>query len=222
MKVILYHAKDSAKEEGKRPTYSFTNKFFKNWIIIFTFSIVFGCAGSGDSKDTLFQLNDQTQNQFIDNIAIFCGKSYVGKETFIAEGRESWADKEMKIHFGICENDKLAIKFWLGADQSRTWLLIEEDGSLRLRHDHRNVDGTPEVVTLYGGYANEKGSETKQLFPADEYTCEMLPNACEAHWEFELTKDPKVFSYSLFNRGVLLFRAEFDLERPIEMQANSN
>jgi hypothetical protein len=184
-------------------------------LCFFLTSLIFGCTQKKDRADHLFNIENNAQQKFVENLADFCGQSFVGKQTFIADGRESWAEKNMIICFKNCSEGRLEISFSLNDDKSRTWLLLEEDGRLRFRHDHRNVDGTPEEITLYGGYATEAGTNNQQVFPADDYTCQLLPNACQASWEMDLAQDLSSFSYSLINVGELLFKVEFDLTQPL-------
>ncbi len=187
-------------------------------ILFFTISTIFffnGCKNAEQGEPRLFSLENSEQQAFVNFLSSFCGQGFRGRQTYISPGRESWANKAMVIRFRECNDGKMAIAFLLGGDESRTWLLLDEDGRLRFRHDHRNCDGTPEEVTLYGGYAIELGSRKKQIFPADEYTCQMLPNACNAEWQLELTENSTLLSYSLFGHGKLLFKAEFDLSKPL-------
>ena len=162
------------------------------------------------------ELTDAGQQGFLNNLAQLCGQSFKGQQVFMAEGRESWALKKFVMHVTVCEDDRVYVPFHLDDDHSRTWMFLVEDGRLRFRHDHRHEDGTPEDVTMYGGYADGSGTAFWQNFPADEYTCEMLPNSCHADWRVELSEDKTTYSYSLFNYGELLFRAEFDLTLPLE------
>jgi hypothetical protein len=162
------------------------------------------------------ELTDAGQQGFLNNLAQLCGQSFKGQQVFMSEGRESWALKKFVMHVTVCEDDRVYVPFHLDDDHSRTWMFLVEDGRLRFRHDHRHEDGTPEDVTMYGGYADGSGTAFWQNFPADEYTCEMLPNSCHADWRVELSEDKTTYSYSLFNYGELLFRAEFDLTLPLE------
>jgi hypothetical protein len=168
-----------------------------------------------DAKHIGSELKDAGQQAFMNNLAMFCGQSFRGQQIFMAEGRESWALRQFVMHVTVCEDDRVYIPFHLDDDESRTWMFLVEDGRLRIRHDHRHADGTPEEVTMYGGYADESGTGFWQNFPADDYTCDMLPNSCHAQWRVELSQDLQTFSYALFNYGELLFRAEFDLGRPL-------
>ena len=182
--------------------------------------VITACAGRNEQqaqeKRVLgSELDDAVERDFFNNLAALCGLSFRGEQQFMAEGRESWADKDFVMHVTICEDDRVYIPFHLDDDHSRTWMFLVEDGRLRFRHDHRHQDGTPDEVTLYGGYADGQGTTYKQNFPADEYTRELLPNADFAVWRMELQDEGKTLRYSLTNVDELLFSATFDLSNPL-------
>ncbi|MDR4988962.1 MAG: hypothetical protein RG741_09025 [Bacteroidales bacterium] len=162
-------------------------------------------------------LNAQ-ERAFLNNIALLCGQTFSGGETFIAEGRESWADKHFVMHVTVCEDDRVYVPFHLDDDHSRTWMFLVEEGRLRFRHDHRHEDGTPEDITMYGGYADGTGTSLLQSFPADEYTCELIPTSCDAVWRVFLSEDLSAFTYQLLYRDELLFEGTFDISNNIALQ----
>jgi hypothetical protein len=85
---------------------------------------------------------------------------------------------------------------------------------LRLKHDHRHEDGTPDRVTQYGGDARREGSASRQEFAADSFTVALLPGTRTAAWAMEIVS-PQRFAYSL-RRGTERFvRIEFDLTRRV-------
>lgn len=161
------------------------------------------------------ELINTQERAFLNNIAQLCGQTFAGRETFIAEGRESWADKSFVMHITVCEDDRVYVPFHLDNDHSRTWMFLVEDGRLRFRHDHRHEDGTPEEITMYGGYADGDGTSLLQNFPADDYTCEMLPTSCDAVWRVFLSEDLSTFSYQLLYQEELLFEGAFDISKNI-------
>ncbi len=163
------------------------------------------------------ELTNLQERAFLNNIAQLCGQTFAGRETFIAEGRESWAHKKFVMHVSVCEDDRVYVPFHLDDDRSRTWMFLVEDGRLRFRHDHRHEDGTPEEITMYGGYADGHGTSLLQSFPADEYTCEMLPTACNAIWRVFLSDDLSTFSYQLLYEEELLFEGAFDISKNISL-----
>jgi hypothetical protein len=156
------------------------------------------------------------QRAFLDNLASLCGQSFRGQETYMAEGRDSWADKDFVMHVTVCEENRVHIPFHLSEDHSRTWMFLVEDGRLRFRHDHRYPDGTPEAQTLYGGYADGTGTPYRQSFPADEYSLELLdyPER-ERVWDIVLDEEMTNYSYRLLYRGEIVFQADFDLTNPL-------
>lgn len=189
--------------------------------ILFITFLVFFFASCGprerqlQEEFTLFSLEESNHQAFVANLAKYCGQSFAGRQVFLAEGRQSWADRRMTIHFSLCQEGQINVQFHMDEDHSRTWMFLQEDGRLRFRHDHQHPDGTPEDVTLYGGYADALGTTFTQNFPADEFTCEMIPTSCNATWTVSVSKDLTTFTYQLKNFGELLFQADFSLANPL-------
>jgi len=193
----------------------------KNLLLIFLLSFLFvSCKNPArekqtDEKDHTAQSLKAEEQAFIDNLASLCGKSFAGRETYSKDGRDSWADRSIVIHFTICEADRVNIPFHIDNDQSRTWMFLNEDGKLRFRHDHRHEDGTPEDLTLYGGYADGNGTAFQQSFPADDYTNNLLDDDLDRVWNVVLSEDLAQMRYELGYKGEIVFKAEFDLTTPL-------
>lgn len=163
-------------------------------------------------------LEDDNQQAFFNNLYSLCGQSFAGREVYMIEGNESWAHLDFVMHVRECNDDAILIPFHLSEDHSRTWMFLVEEGKLRFRHDHRDEDGTPDEVTLYGGYATQGGTAFVQHFPADDYTCQLIPYACTNEWIVEIAEDLSTFTYKLTRDGVLRFEAAFDLTQPLPKQ----
>lgn len=193
----------------------------KNLLLIFIISLLFvSCKNPSrekqkDTKDATSQSLTADEQAFIDNLASLCGKSFAGKEIYSKDGRDSWADRSMVIHFTVCEPHMVHIPFHIDDDQSRTWIFMNEDGKLRFRHDHRHEDGTPEDLTLYGGYADGKGTTFRQSFPADDYTNDLIDDDLDRVWNVVLSEDLSLLQYELGYKGEIVFRAEFDLAKAL-------
>ncbi len=156
------------------------------------------------------------ERAFLDNLASLCGKSFAGEEVYLAEGRESWADDPFVMHVTKCEEDVVHIPFHVGDDTSRTWMfLVEDDGRLRFRHDHRYPDGTPEEKTMYGGYADGTGTAYAQHFPKDDYSRELLEDYFGREWRVVMDEEMTTYSYRLLYDGEVVFQADFDLTNPL-------
>lgn len=158
---------------------------------------------------------EANQQAFFNNLASLCGKSFAGREVYMIPEDESWSHLNFVIHVTECDNERVLIPFHLSEDHSRTWMFLIEEGRLRFRHDHRLEDGTPDQVTLYGGYATRRGTPFVQHFPADDYTCELIPYACTNEWIVEIAEDFSKLTYRLTRNGILRFEAAFDLTKPI-------
>lgn len=152
---------------------------------------------------------------FLNNLSVLCGKSFRGEQSFMAADRESWADKDFVMHVELCDEERIHIPFHLDDDQSRTWMFLVEDGRLRFRHDHRHADGSPEDLTLYGGYSDGEGTAFRQHFPADQYTIDLLADTLGRQWNIIMDEALTKLSYQLQYKGEIVFQADFDLSNPL-------
>lgn len=190
-------------------------------IMILAAVLLVGCHSRQHSEEEVVNTFDlelpPDQQAFLENLAGLCGKSFPGKETFVAQGRESWAGEQIMMHVTYCENNQVHIQLHVGEDRSRTWMFLDESGLLRLRHDHRHPDGTPEDPTLYGGYAQGKGTPFIQSFPADDYTLEALENPeYEREWVVGMDPEMTTLTYQLQYKGEVVHQLKFDLTQTLE------
>ncbi len=161
------------------------------------------------------QLISETHQAFFDNLASLCGKSFAGKQIYRSHHASGWAHLDMVMHVNVCENDQILIPFHVGEDRSRTWMFLVEDGMLRLRHDHRYPDGTPEEESLYGGYADNRGTAFVQHFPADEYTAGLIDDGGGNVWTIMIDEAFTTYTYRLERDGEKRLRVDFDLTKPL-------
>lgn len=158
-----------------------------------------------------------TLSKFWNNLQKHCGKTYEG--IIISGGQEGDGFTGQKLLMNVlsCQSTQIKIPFISGENRSRTWILTQKDGVLELKHDHRHEDGSADLVSMYGGKAANSGSETTQVFPADQYTCNLISYACANVWW--ITLDDTRFTYNLRRIGTdRVFTVEFDLTRPLEYQ----
>ena len=192
----------------------------KRWLILALALLAAACGQRSPKAETEenlpgAMLENEAQQAFFNNLYQLCGQSFAGREVYMIEENESWAHLDFVMHVSECGPDSILIPFHLSEDHSRTWLFVVEEGKLRFRHDHRHEDGTPDEVTLYGGYAAREGTAFVQHFPADDYTCQLIPYACTNEWIVEIAEDFSTFTYKLTRDGVLRFEAAFDLASPL-------
>ena len=162
-----------------------------------------------------FAQEQKPSEKFWTQVQVHCGKSYEGE--IISGGKEGdgFTGKKLVMHVRSCEKNDIRIPFFVGDDKSRTWVLnMNEDKILRLKHDHRNPDGTEEKSTQYGGTSSNIGLANLQMFPADTYTAELIPAAATNVWWFTIDTDS--FTYNLRRVGSdRLFTVKFDLTKTI-------
>jgi hypothetical protein len=173
-------------------------------LLIFTFTL-------SNSQPT-----STDQQAFMDHLRSLCGQSYAGEVAYPETPPRGFEDP-LVAHFTHCEGNEIHIPFHVGENTSRTWMLeLMDENVIHFKHDHRHPDGTPERMTDYGGYSTDEGNELHQFFPADDYTISLRDNLRSHIWTIELSDDLSTFSYSLYLYENLYFRADFDLNNPID------
>lgn len=144
-----------------------------------------------------------------------CGKAYAGTVAAAPADDTTFKDKALVMDVRACEKDRVRIPFMVGADRSRTWVVVYKNGKILLKHDHRHEDGKPDTVTQYGGWTTNTGLANRQVFPADEETVKIIPAAGPNVWWIELVPG-EYFSYNLRRMGSeRYFSIKFDLKKPV-------
>lgn len=159
-------------------------------------------------------------DQFHAALAALCGKSFAGE--IVANTPDDPADpflgKPLVMQVRECGEDQIRVPFHVGDDHSRTWVFTRTANGLRLKHDHRHADGTPDATTMYGGDTRTPGSATRQEFPADAESIALFERegrtvSTTNVWAIEIT--PEAFVYELARPG-RLFRVRFDLSHAVD------
>ncbi len=147
-----------------------------------------------------------------------CGKAFAGTLVSAPENDVDFKGKELVMHVRSCEKNRIRIPFFVGNNKSRTWVLTrQKDGRITLKHDHRHEDGTPDKVTMYGGLAASSGAATRQMFPADQQTVDILPAAAANVWWIDLIAGES-YSYNLRRMGTdRFFSIKFDLKTAVKI-----
>lgn len=152
--------------------------------------------------------------QFWDSLQNLCGKSFEGT-LVLPENDEQFRGKKLLMHVRYCSENKIMIPFFVGEDKSRTWVLTYVNDRITLKHDHRHKDGKEDEITQYGGKTTNSGQETIQVFPADQETKTLIPEASTNVWW--LTLNDTEFSYNLRRLGTpRVFKIVFDLTKVVE------
>ena len=149
---------------------------------------------------------------FFQNVRKLCGQRFEGATEFPKDDPgHPLAGKKLAISVEHCSDNEIRIPLQAGEDKSRTWILALRDGRLLLKHDHRHADGTPDKVTMYGGWAAE-GDANRQRFPADGDTAKLIPEAATNVWTLEIDSPKGKFIYALERHGQPRYKAVFNLK----------
>ncbi|MGI4818601.1 hypothetical protein [Brevundimonas sp.] len=158
------------------------------------------------------------QDAFFANLSTLCGQRFEGKVINPGPTDGDFAGKRLLMHVRDCEANEIRIPFWVGDDHSRTWFITRTDNGLRLKHDHRDPDGTTHTLHWYGGETTQDGSPKRQEFPVDQESIDLF-TANDASvsntnvWAVEV-HPTQTYVYEL-RRANRHFRVEFDLTKPV-------
>jgi hypothetical protein len=149
---------------------------------------------------------------FFQNVRKLCGQRFDGATEFPRDDpSHPLAGKKLTISVDQCSDHEIRIPLQAGEDKSRTWILTLREGRLLLKHDHRHADGTPDKVTMYGGWAVD-GDANRQRFAADTETATLIPEAATNVWTLEIDAAKEQFSYALERHGRPRYKAVFSLK----------
>lgn len=165
-------------------------------------------------------------DRFMAALASHCGQAFVGR-VVANQPRPTTPDvfdgKALVMHVRGCDapTQELRIPFHVGEDRSRTWVVTRTDTGLRLKHDHRHEDGTPDATTMYGGDTAAAGTAQRQSFPVDAESVAMfqregLNGSLKNTWAMEVEPGSR-FIYELSRPDGRLFQVEFDLTQPVAL-----
>lgn len=177
---------------------------------------IFGLAACGSQSAVTESVNPQ--DAFFANLTALCGQRFEGKVVTTDPQDADFANNRLLMHVRDCSDSEIRIPFWVGEDKSRTWVITRKDVGLRLKHDHRDPDGTTHTLHWYGGNTANEGTAERQEFPVDQESIDLF-NANDAAvsatnvWAVEV-HPAKTYVYEL-KRPNRHMRVEFDLTKPV-------
>jgi hypothetical protein len=162
------------------------------------------------------------QQAFWASLGALCGQAFDGVLAANTGGdpaADPFTGKALRMHVRTCAEAEIRVPFHVGEDRSRTWVFTRTPTGLRLEHDHRHADGSPDAVTMYGGDTVGPGTSSEQAFPASEasralFLREGLAASVANVWTVTLVPGRR-FSYALTRPGREV-RVDFDLTAPVE------
>jgi hypothetical protein len=158
---------------------------------------------------------------FFARLHALCGKAYAGRLVAFTEADAASFGGTPVMHVRECSANEIRIPFHVGEDRSRTWVVTRTASGLRLKHDHRHVDGSSDALTMYGGDSKPPGTAQRQSFPVDADSvamfrkADMLPSVHNT-WAMDIEPDQR-FIYELTRPGGRRFQVEFDLSKPVAL-----
>jgi hypothetical protein len=154
---------------------------------------------------------------FWQRLSALCGQAFAGRVVEAPADDAAFGGATLVMHVRECDDTTIRIPLHVGDNRSRTWVVTRTVDGLRLKHDHRHEDGTPDASnTQYGGDALAPGSAERQEFPADAYSIGVVPARATQAWYLEL-RPGDVFAYGLHREATgMRYRFEFDLTAPVE------
>ncbi len=194
-------------------------KIHNHWAGIFLLT-TFVAFYAGNSTAKAGNNNEELapeQQEFWERVADNCGKTFEGE---LADATPYYAqdlDPEYAaIHIRECTDELIHIAFHVNDDHSRNLMLSQTEGTLQLKHDHRYEDGTEEEISQYGGLAPSPGLPHRQIFEADDYTAEILPERFDNFWFLDFMDD-ETFAYGVhWPKHGHSIRFKFDISETVE------
>lgn len=150
---------------------------------------------------------------FWNNLSALCGRAFEGR-LLTAPTNDDFAGKQLIMHVRHCGTDTIMIPFNVGDNRSRTWIFTKQGNRIELKHDHRHEDGSHDAVTMYGGTSTNAGTANAQVFPADQQTRTIIPEAFSNVWW--VTVSDSAYTYNLRRLNTeRIFTVSFDLTKPV-------
>lgn len=173
-------------------------------------------SGRAASRGLTAGLSPQ-QEVFWDRLQALCGRAFQGRILLAPPDDPWWSAERVVMHVRECHEDEIRIPLHIDENRSRTWVVTRTDSGLRLKHDHRLADGSPdETNTQYGGDTVLPGSIWRQEFPADAYSVDAVPGRESQLWYLEI-RPGDAFAYGLRREATgLRYHLEFDVMDPVE------
>jgi|TARA_B100000405_G_scaffold150195_1_gene105025 hypothetical protein len=203
-----------------RPT-TFLGASFVRYLSLCLLFTVWGCSVYGGDEEQVLEGSSDPESDpqliFWSSLEELCGQAFEGQVTESVPPDPAFENVPVIMHVRSCDLAEIRIPFHVGDDRSRTWVVTPTSVGLRLKHDHRHVDGTEDEISQYGGDTRGKGDPSVQEFLADDLTARLVPEAAQNVWSLEV-RPGEVFVYQLRRGGEdRRFRVEFDLSEPVEV-----
>ena len=187
--------------------------YLKLLLVAFAFIFINSCSSAAS--------NNTPQDIFFTSLKTFCGQYLLGRVVSDDEIDADWRKQVLGVGPVSCQENEIKLPLTVGVDSSRIWIITKNKDSLTLKHDHRHDDGTPNLISHYGGTTKTIGTESRQEFPVDPFSIDLfrregLEASTSNTWAFEVIPDTSI-AYELSRLAVdgkkRFFRAELEHSR---------
>lgn len=120
----------------------------------------------------------------------YCG------DTLRGQIQTSTEQQSMAFVISKCEENELRIQLILPDTLTTTLVVTALEGKLLLKHDVRNSDFSPAENTMYGGFADDKGSPDTQHFRAHAFETSMWQGYSHTKWTLSIRIHEKILEYA--------------------------
>lgn len=166
------------------------------------------------SSFSLLSQEISESQKFWNTLKSLCGNAYEGKLELPKEDKQ-FGGKKLLIHIKSCSDNVIKVPLFVGEDKSRVWIFTYKNNRIELKHQHSHADGTQDKITMYGGTATNDGQAIIQVFPADEATKNMLPQASTNIWWVSVNNTE--LTYNLRRLGTdTVFKIVMDLTKQVK------
>ena len=148
-----------------------------------------------------------------------CGKAFMGRTKLDPAASETYRAVDIILHVRDCSDNQIQMPMHVGDNHSRTLIISKlDDGRLQLQHRHTHEDGSPDDLTLYGGFTKQgSGDGMRANFHVGDYTRQLfidhkIQRSLENVWTISM--GDKTATYEL-HRSTLDFIIEFDLTKRV-------
>ena len=157
------------------------------------------------------------QDKFFNAVKALCGQAFSGGTIEDTQNSAAYSGRKFILHIRECSDTQIKMPLHIGDNSSRILILTKGENSIKLQHDHRHADGSPDDLTLYGGSTTAEGTANAQAFPESaasiETTKALAPTRTwPSVWSIILTSDDIV--YQVVRPGRII-RTQFKLSNKV-------
>ena len=181
--------------------------------------VLAGACGDGTPMTAQEADGSASQTQFMEAFRPYCGKAFAAKIVEDSQPSPAW-DHPLVVHVRDCEDSVIRMPLHVGEDRSRTWVLTQHAGYIDFQHIHLHDDGSPDLISPYGGQTRDAGAANLQRFPADDaskalFSANGLDASIPNVWSIGFP-DGDTMTYAL-RRPSRVFQVEVDLSHAVPL-----